>query len=216
MSRSVFDPPLEALPAALPVFPLSGALLLPGGRLPLNIFEPRYLNMINDALAGDRVIGMVQPIEQEGSNRKLYGTGCAGRIIAFSETDDGRYLITLQGLIRFGILRELTGRNGYRRVKPDYQAFRDDLEEDDSSIDRDGLLSVLKGYFDATGIEGDWEAIERAPNERLITTLAMGCPFDPPEKQALLEAVTLDERSSVITAILSMATHVARGTGISD
>ena len=215
MSRSPFDPPFEALPPSIPIFPLSGALLLPGGQLPLNIFEPRYLNMVADALASDRTIGMVQPSSEEEAP-EVYRTGCAGRIVSFAETDDNRYLITLQGLIRFDLGDELPLMNGYRRVVPDYARFRADLTEEEAEIDRDDLMQALRRYFDATGVSGDWEAIEKAPNERLVTILAMGCPFDPPEKQALLEAADLAERSRIITAMLEMAAHAGAAPGASN
>ena len=216
MSRSVFDPPFDSLPATLPIFPLTGALLLPGGRLPLNIFEPRYLAMVRDALAADRLIGMVQPREESSESPEIYGIGCVGRLVAFSETDDGRYLITLQGLIRFAWQEELALEKGYRRVVPLYDRFVADLQEDEAEIDRPELLSALRSYFEATGIDGDWDAIEQAPNEHLVTSLSMGCPFAPPEKQALLEAVTLGERSEVITTILKMSAHAARGPVIGN
>ena len=216
MSRSPFDPPFERLPGSVPIFPLSGALLLPGGRLPLNIFEPRYLNMVGDALAGDRMIAMVQPCAEGEEAPEVYRTGCVGRLISFSETDDGRYLITLQGLIRFEVAEELALRNGYRRVRPDYARYRADLDEEEAEIERSELMSALRDYFDATGVSGDWDAIEQAPNERLVTSLAMGCPFEPPEKQALLEAMTLAERSQIMTAMLQMATHAAPEPGASN
>ncbi len=213
MTRSPFDPSFEGLPAILPVFPLDGALLLPGGRLPLNIFEPRYLNMVRDALAGDRLIGMLQtrPDGESGESPEIYATGCVGRIVAFSETDDGRYLITLAGLIRFEVARELPPEAGYRRVEPRYQAFRDDLEEDETPIERAPLIAALKDYFACTGIEGDWDAIEQTPDERLVTALAMSCPFEPSETQALLEARTLPERADPIITILRMAAHPDEG-----
>ncbi len=215
MSRSVFDPGFEGLPAVLPIFPLPGVLLLPGGRLPLNIFEPRYVAMVRDALGGERLIGMIQP--SEGSRdigaAKVYNTGCAGRISAFSETEDGRYLITLSGLIRFDIGRELPPLNGYRRVAPDFTRFRGDLESDAGPIDRESFLETLGVYMRATGIEGDWSAIEDAESESLVTSLAMACPFGPPEKQALLEAMTLPERVDTMTAIMKMATHEQQGDG---
>ncbi len=209
MTRSTLDPNFDDLPRTLPVFPLQGALLLPGGRLPLNIFEPRYLNMVRDALAGDRLIGMVQPCvesEEQGS-AEIYRTGCAGRITAFNETDDGRYLITLSGLIRFAVASELPAVHGYRRVVPDFTKFRGDLDEDPSEIDRAKLLQALSAYFDCNGIQGDWDAIEETPDERLVTSLAMVCPFEPPEKQALLEAATLPERAETMTTILRMSAH---------
>ncbi len=214
MTPSAFDPAFEDLPSVLPVFPLTGALLLPGGRLPLNIFEPRYLAMTRDGLAGDRLIGMVQPRDgmvqprddgREQGSAELYGTGCAGRIVSFSETGDGRYLITLAGLIRFGIVRELALQNGYRRVVPDFGAYRGDFGNDGGQIDRSRLLDALKAYFTAASLDGDWETIEAAQDQQLVTSLAMTCPFAASEKQALLEAKSLAERSETMTAILELA-----------
>ncbi len=209
MTRSAFDPAFDDLPGALPVFPLEGALLLPGGRLPLRIFEERYLNMVQDVLAGDRLIGMVQPCEEteEQGSARIYRTGCAGRITAFNETDEGHFLITLSGLIRFTLERELPVLRGYRRVVPDFGRFRGDLDEDGGWIDRAGLLDALNGYFESNGIEGDWDAIEETADEQLVTSLAMICPFEPPEKQALLEAATLPERAATMTTILQMSAH---------
>lgn len=211
ISRNVFDPGFDGLPQVLPIFPLPGVLLLPGGRLPLNIFEPRYVAMVRDALSGERLIGMIQPNEpaEDIGVAPVYTTGCAGRIIAFSETDDGRYLITLSGLIRFDVVRELPPLGGYRRVMPDYARFRRDLESDPEPIDRETFLTTLGSYLDAAGIEGDWSAIADADDERLVTSLAMICPFAAPEKQALLEAVTLPERVETMTAIMEMAVHQA-------
>ena len=213
MSRGPFDPDFGDLPDDLRVFPLTGALLLPGGRLPLNIFEQRYLAMVDDALAGDRLIGMVQPAENQpgGAVPALYGTGCAGRIVSFSETDDRRYLITLAGLIRFGVGAELPSEAGFRRVSPRFDRFREDLREDERPIERGSLLTALNDYFSATGIEGDWDAIEGTPDERLVTSLAMICPFEPSEKQALLETLTLPERAEMMTTILRMSAHNQAG-----
>jgi uncharacterized protein len=208
MSRTAFDPAYEDLPRVLPIFPLEGVLLLPGGRLPLNIFEPRYLAMFDDALASHRLIGMVQPCEScRGAKApKVYETGCVGRITSFTETDDGRYLVTLCGLIRFDLVRELPS-GSYRQVEPDFTRFERDLDEDCSTIDRDRLMRVLSAYFEANAIEGDWEAIEQTGDERLVTSLAMICPLGAPEKQALLESMTLTERAEALTAIMEMATH---------
>ena len=215
-------PGYEDLPDCLRVFPLSGALLLPGGRLPLNIFEPRYLNMVNDAIANDRLIGMIQTLEEgqaaagEAGQPEIYQTGCVGRIISFSETEDGRYLITLGGLIRFDVVSELAEKDGFRQVRPSYERFRADLDalvgESEGEIDRSGLLAALRTYFDCRGIQGDWEAIEETPDAHLVTSLAMICPFAPSEKQALLEAMTLTERAETMTAILQMAAHCAPDT----
>jgi len=207
MSRSPFDPRYENLPASLPILPLPGALLLPGGRLPLNVFEPRYLNMMRDAIAGERLIGMIQPNQdsEDPGSAETYRTGCTGRIVAFSETEDHRYLITLAGLIRFDIASELPLEQGYRRVAPDFERFRDDLSEDTDDVDRESLLEALRAYFEVSGLDSDWSAVEKAPDESLVTSLAMACPFDPPEKQALLEAMTLSERAETLITILRMS-----------
>jgi len=209
MARGKFDPTFEELPASLPIFPLQGVLLLPSGRLPLNIFEPRYLAMTRAALAGDRMIGMIQPVELErpGQPPAVFDVGCAGRIIAFSETDDGRYLITLGGLIRFGIRRELEPiPDGYRRVEPDFARFAGDMTEEDApELDRPRLVRALKGFFLRQGISGDWDAIEKTSDRLLVISLAMVCPFQPEEKQALLEAPSATERARILTALLEMS-----------
>jgi uncharacterized protein len=207
------------LPATLPIFPLPGVLLLPRGRLPLNIFEPRYLAMTSDALGGARLIGMVQPTLPQaslGGNPPVFATGCAGRITAFAETDDGRYLITLTGISRFRIREELDLLRGYRRVVPDWEAFAGDLQEESGEgFDRDRLVQGLKSYFRQHRIEADWDVIGRAPDERLVATIAMTCPFEPSEKQALLEAVDLKARGELLTAIVEMAllNHAPEGGG---
>jgi Lon protease-like protein len=197
-----------ALPAILPIFPLTGVLLLPRGRLPLNIFEPRYLAMTRDALAGERLIGMVQPSNPagSGSNPPVYPTGCAGRITSFAETEDGRFLIILTGTSRFRIREELPLLEGYRRVVPEWREFARDLEnEDEAGFDRDRLLRGLRAYFQQHQISADWDAVTAVPGERLVTSIAMICPFEPSEKQALLEAPDLDERARLLTAIVEMA-----------
>jgi uncharacterized protein len=208
MSRSLFDPPVGQFPVALPLFPLSGTVLLPGGKLPLNIFEPRYLAMIGDALKSERMIGMVQPREgqEKAQNPSVYRTGCVGRITSFAETDDGRYLVTLSGLCRFDIAEELEPQHGYRRVRVDFAPYRADLEEaPDGAIDRRRLLDSLRAYFKAQAIKADWKAIEESSDERLVSTLAMVCPFQPNEKQALLESPDLIARGRTMIAILDMA-----------
>jgi hypothetical protein len=219
MNRGPFRPGFEDLPRVVPLFPLPGVLLLPGGRLPLNIFEPRYLAMVRDALAGERAIGMIQPCEEadDVGAAKVYETGCLGRITAFSETDDGRNLITLTGLIRFDVARELPLMEGYRRVTASYGRFRGDLEDGAAGavgfVDRERLLETLGSYFEAQGIEGDWKAIKETGDAALVTSLAMLCPFAAPEKQALLEAMSLPERATAMTAIMEMAVHEPGGAG---
>ncbi|HJU16300.1 MAG TPA: LON peptidase substrate-binding domain-containing protein [Stellaceae bacterium] len=200
--------PGAALPDILPVFPLPGVLLLPRGRLPLNIFEPRYLAMTRDALAGERLIGMIQPLDPvlREQNPPLYQTGCAGRITSFTETDDGRYLITLTGISRFRIREELPLLEGYRRVVPDWSVFAQDRGgEAEGHFERDRLVQGLRAFFQRHAIAADWEAIAKTPGERLVTSIAMICPFAPSEKQALLEAPDLDERARLLTAIIEMA-----------
>lgn len=203
----VFDPVFEELPRELPIFPLTGVLLLPRGKLPLNIFEPRYLNMVNASLGGARMIGMIQPTgANEGDQPEVYRTGCAGRLTSFSESEDGRYLITLSGVIRFDFEQELALCDGYRTVVPDWALYRDDLAEDsDAGIDRDRMLRALKGYFAANNVDANWDAITDTPTDRLVNALAMMCPFQPSEKQALLEARTLSDRANVMVALLEMA-----------
>lgn len=215
-----FDPVLEDLPATIPIFPLTGVLLLPRGPLPLNIFEPRYLAMVQDALAApQRLIGMVQPEAGASGNSSVpgvYRIGCAGRISAFQETEDGRYLITLSGVCRFRVVEELATTRGYRRIKADWAEFADDLEDSPPiEIDRERMLKPLQVYFRAQQIEANWDAIRETPDERLITSLAMICPFAPAEKQALLEAPDLATRAEVLTALLEMAALETGNDGVS-
>lgn len=197
------------LPREIAVFPLDGALLLPRGKLPLNIFEPRYLAMIEDSLAAGRVFGMIQPDPKAPSAPNgpgLYRVGCLGRLSSFSETDDGRLLITLTGLIRFAVGTELPMIRGYRRVQPDYSGFLDDLNQEpaQSGVEREALLSALREYFGRRNFEANWDAIRRMPDGALVVTLAMVCPFEPAEKQALLEARTEAERAATLLALLQM------------
>lgn len=209
-------PAFEDLPEIIPIFPLAGVLLLPGGSLPLNIFEPRYLAMTEDALKTDhRMIGMIQPTGADDSEALLapghpgpevYPMGCVGRMVSFAESGDGRYLINLLGIARFRITQEFPLEHGYRRVRPDFSAFEDDLEPGlPVTIDRDRLNAVLDRYFKAQGIEPDWLAIEKMGDRDLVTFLAMGCPFGAPEKQALLEAEGPAECSQVLLTLLEMS-----------
>jgi len=205
------------LPTILPIFPLTGVLLLPRGRLPLNIFEPRYLAMTRDALAGDRLIGMVQPSNPgaSGDNPPVYPMGCAGRITSFAETEDERFLITLTGTCRFRIRDELPLLEGYRRVVPEWSEFARDLgSEDEPAFDRERLMRGLKGYFQQHQSSADWGAINSVPGERLVTSVAMVCPFEPSEKQALLEASDLNERARLLTAMVEMALMHTSGVGV--
>lgn len=203
----VFDPGFDDLPGELAIFPLTGVLLLPGGKLPLNIFEPRYLNMTDRALGGSRLIGMIQPRgANEGAQPPVYRTGCAGRIASFGETEDGRYLITLGGIVRFDVDEELPLRDGFRVVVPDWAPYRADLaEQSGPGIDRDRIVTALRAYFTANNVEANWDAIKETSTDRLVNALSMMCPFQPSEKQALLEAPTLADRAGVLIALLEMA-----------
>jgi hypothetical protein len=206
---TVFHPYPEDLPTEFAVFPLTGALLLPRGKLPLNIFEPRYLAMVLDSLAAGRMFGMIQPDPQAarlGSEPGLYRVGCLGRLSSFSETDDGKLLITLTGLVRFTIDSELDMRRGYRRVRGDFTGFIDDLDTAPAAgeLEREKLLTALRGYFAQRGVDANWDAIRRMSDDALVVTLAMACPFEPVEKQALLEAPTPEERAATLLALLQM------------
>ena len=207
----------EPLPVAVPVFPLTGALLLPRGELPLNIFEPRYLAMVHDAMAAtgaaNRIIGIVQP-RGNGEPPPLYEVGCLGRIGDYRETDDGRILISLTGISRFRIQAELDRTTLYRQVMADYHGFGDDRAEPEAlaAVARAGLEDVLRAYLDVQGLSADWEAVKSADDESLVTTLASVCPFDPVEKQALLEADDLPDRAATLTALMTFA----QGPGNSD
>ncbi len=204
------------LPASLPIFPLNGALLLPRGVLPLNIFEPRYLSMIDAALAGHRLIGMVQPTDAAAGHSPqgeppIYRTACAGRITSFDETEDGRYLITLTGVCRFHITGETLSNGGYRVADADWSDFAGDYDDCPVALDRNRLSAALGAYFNLHEISADWEAIDETPDERLITSLSMICPFDPTEKQALLEAPTLADRAEMMISLVEMAIHAPGG-----
>jgi hypothetical protein len=207
------------LPNTIPVFPLPGVLLLPGGKLPLNIFEPRYLEMTRDAMASHRLIGMIQPIDpnEPPGNPALYRTGCAGQITACTETEDARFLLTLTGVVRFDIAREqpMAGKR-YRRVETDWQSYATDLgTEPPFNLDRGRLLPALRQYFQLRGLTANWEAIERTPDRHLMVCLSMICPFQPNEKQALLECGKADERAALLIALLEMAAHEPAGEAAS-
>ncbi len=204
-----FHPRPQDLPTEFPVFPLAGVLLLPRGRLPLNIFEPRYLAMVEDSLGARRMFGMVQPDphgSESASGPGLYRVGCLGRLSSFSETDDGRYLITLSGLIRFAVATELVMGRGYRRVRGDFSRFLADLETAPGpiAVEREALLTALRGYFARRSFEANWDAVRRMPDDQLVVTLSMICPFEPAEKQALLEAATDADRAATLLALLQM------------
>ena len=194
------------LPTQVPIFPLPNALLLPGGQLPLNIFEPRYLAMVDDALGHpDRLIGMVQPMEEQNS---LFGIGCAGRIGYFQETDDGRYMIALNGVCRFRLGGHEQTEPGYRLADVSWDEFATDLQDPLGGIaDRDRMFTIMRRYFAARGFDADWDQIERSEDEQILNTLAMVCPFEVAEKQALLEADGMARRADLLIAMMEMALH---------
>ncbi|MFT4717141.1 MAG: Lon protease-like protein [Paracoccaceae bacterium] len=198
------------LPDYIPIFPLAGALLLPRGRLPLNIFEPRYLAMLDDTMKTQhRLIGMVQPIETETSNGapKLHDIGCAGRLVAFNEVEDGRYRIKLAGISRFRINSTNPGFAPYLKAEVNWAGFDRDLgePEKDGGFDRDKFLASLARFFRATGMNSDWENLEKAEDELLINSLSMMFPFDIEDKQALLEATTLQDRRKTLITLMEFA-----------
>ncbi|WP_416898082.1 MAG: LON peptidase substrate-binding domain-containing protein [Minwuia sp.] len=197
------------LPERIPIFPLPGAILLPGGRLPLNIFEPRYLAMIRDAMSGPRMIGMIQPSEEHdgGPEPPVYDIGCLGRIVDYSETDDGRYLIALAGVCRFRVKEELSRDTPYRQILADYEPFKGDFASGGkpAAIDRDRLVETLRQFLDSRGLKADWDAAKRASDTVLVNSLSMVLPLAPPEKQALLEAADIARRAEVMVTLMQMA-----------
>ena len=206
---------MEELPKNIPLFPLPGALLLPNSRLPLNIFEPRYIKMVEDTLATKhRLIGMIQPLKMNsGKNlngkNKYQKVGCAGRIVSFTETDDGRYLITLEGISRFKFTKEVEHQKPYILSEIDWGLYANDLVpfEGLNSFDRNGFLEILKKYLDSAQIASDWEVLEKAREEVLVNSLSMLCPFEPEEKQVLLEAETIVKRLDVLVTLMKLSSE---------
>lgn len=195
------------LPDTLPVFPLPGALVLPRGHLPLHIFEPRYLAMLEDVLkTTHRLIGMIQPLPGEG---RLHAIGSAGRLTQFTETEDGRYMVTLTGICRFRVTREVSGFSPYRRCSVNWQGFERDLGgvESDDGFNRDVFFDLLGRYFEQEDLSTDWENLKEAEDEMLINSLSMLCPFEPEEKQALLEAPSLMTRRETLVTLMEYALH---------
>ena len=209
MSSDLFAQTFDDLPDTLPIFPLPGTILLPRCRLPLNLFEPRYIAMTEAALGAGRIIGMIQPVAA-GTDElapDVYPTGCAGRISSFSETEDGRILLILTGLCRFSVAEELQVDTPYRQVRADWSPYRDDLEGfDGDDIDRDYLFEILRTYFDARGLDTDWDALEISDDTLLVNSLVMSCPFDAGEKQVLLEAAGVEDRNRLMISLMKMAT----------
>ena len=197
------------LPDTIPVFPLPGALLLPRARLPLHIFEPRYLAMIEDTMkTSERLIGMIQPREAKvEGGPTLHAIGCAGRLTGFSETEDGRYMITLSGISRFRMKREVEGFSPYRKCDVSWSGFDRDLgsSEKDVGLNRESFFPLLRQFFEAEELRTDWDSLEDADDELLINSLSMLCPFEPEDKQALLEAPSLETRRETLVTLIEFA-----------
>ncbi|MFK7839924.1 MAG: LON peptidase substrate-binding domain-containing protein [Bdellovibrionales bacterium] len=207
MDSNPYAPDFSAMPDTIAIFPLTGVLLLPHGNLPLNIFEPRYVEMIDDAMASSKLIGMVQPKKSDANGTKtLYQTGCVGKITEFAETPDGRYIINLTGICRFHITNELDTPRPYRIVQPDWKEYDGDVKiPKNLGVDREKLMILLSEFFNQNGMSCDFDKFETIPDSRLITTLAMICPFEPSEKQALLEKICHKERFETFMTMLEMA-----------
>lgn len=203
------------LPDTIPIFPLPGALLLPRSRLPLHIFEPRYLAMIEDAMkTPTRLIGMIQPYDAPGAAGKLHSIGCAGRLTAFSETEDGRYMVTLSGKSRFRVIKEVEGGfTPYRRCDVDWQGFERDLGpvEKDKDFDRKQFMEQLNRFFADQGLSTDWDSLRDAEDELLINSLSMLCPFEYEDRQALLEAPSLSTRRETLVTLIEFALRGGSG-----
>ena len=202
-----------ALPGELPLFPLREAMLLPRARLPLNIFEPRYLAMVEHAFAHGRMIGMVRPRYEDDVNPPLYEVGCAGRITSFMETEDGRFLLTLTGVSRFKLETDDLTDRGFRRGRVDWSAFAMDAYPDPEETPalRERVLELLMDYLDEVGLKADWDSIEGASAETIINSVSMSCPFEPDEKQAILEARSLYDRGETLIALMQMGIAEQRG-----
>ncbi|WP_019955901.1 LON peptidase substrate-binding domain-containing protein [Yoonia vestfoldensis] len=205
------------LPDTIPVFPLPGALLLPRSRLPLHLFEPRYLAMLDDVMkTSSRLIGMVQPYDAPGEAGKLHSIGCAGKLTAFSETEDGRYMLTLSGASRFRIVEEVEGFTPYRRCKVNWNGFSRDLGpvEKDPDFNRDSFMKALNRFLVDRGLSTDWDSLSEAEDELLINSLSMLCPFTPEDKQALLEAPSLSTRRETLLTLMEYSLRGGNGEGV--
>lgn len=207
MTQYVNTPPFDQLPRTIPVFPLPGILLLPGGQLPLHLFEERYRDLIADAISGDRMIGIMQPRDPDNSEwaPALYPIGCLGRIVSFRESEDGRYYVTLTGVCRYTTVREAETDTLYRRMEVDYAGYETDMAETDDSetlVERATFIPTLKTFLTQFQVDVDWDALDKVDDGPLIRSLAMTCPFEPSEKQAILEASTPADRAKLVNALI--------------
>lgn len=215
MTRSPFFPKFSDLPEEIPIFPLAGAVVMPGVQLPLNIFEPRYLQMVKDVLATDHLIGMIQPTTDSDRDRNppIQRVGCAGRITSYSETSDGRIVLVLTGICRFQVSEELSDRDGYRRVRPDWERFTRDFHEQESKLaDRDEFITSLRAFCGLRNVEVPWDDIDKMSDNDLINLLCAHLPLASADKQALVETVDLAERAYLMRGLMDMAS-VAEAQG---
>jgi len=204
---------LSELPDTIPIFPIAGVLLLPRWQLPLNIFEPRYLNMFDDAMATHKLIGMIQSVGGDRAQPDIAAVGCLGEITSYSETDDGRYLVTLTGAIRYGVEIEIDQAKPYREVQPNYMPFADDFNLPDTfaTPTHQMVIDALKLYAESKGLETDWQTVADAEMEILVSALSAGCPFDGMERQALLEATDLQTRADILIQLMKLNTPQTNG-----
>jgi Lon protease-like protein len=216
MSRSPFFPEFESLPHAIPIFPLAGAIVMPGTQLPLNIFEPRYLNMVEDALASNHIIGMIQPVRNdEEFEPELQRVGSAGRITSYTESNDGRIVMVLTGVCRFTVSEEVEGQRGYRRVAADWGRFATDYDETGGELsNRETFLGTLRTYTELRQLDISWKDLNKLGETDLVNLLCTHLPLEPEEKQALIETVGLDERAELLRGLLNLS--VAARQAVSD
>jgi Lon protease-like protein len=210
MSQNLFTPRFEDLPAEIPLFPLAGAVLMPETQLPLNIFEPRYLGMVNDVLSSHRIIGMVQP-DLAGGEDAVCQTGCAGRLTSFNETDDGRFIILLSGLCRFDVVRETTDGTDYRTFEVDWRRFRSDYDLEQSlegpAESREALLKLVEQFGAARNAKVDFDSLEKLNDLQVVNVLVCGLGFEPPSAQGLIESVSLDDRAALLSGLMKFEMH---------
>lgn len=216
MTRSPFFPSFESLPKAIPIFPLAGVVVMPGVQLPLNIFEPRYLNMVQDALANDHIIGMIQPVRDTDEEAvQLQSVGSAGRITSYSESNDGRIIMVLTGVCRFGVYEEIDELKGYRRVIADWARFAGDYDEENVQLtNREGFFEILHNYIGAQRLEISWDDLGKITDGSLINHLCSHLPFEPEEKQMLIETIGLNERAELMRGLMNL--YVATRQSLGD
>ena len=215
MVKYKFENNIKDLPGIIPIFPLNNVLLLPRCKLPLNLFEDRYLHMFDHALSTQRIIGMIQPNEKDSvkNGPNLYEIGCAGKIVAFSQTNDNRYEIVLNGLCRFKVIKETNLLLGFRQAKVSWKFYKHDLDSHSNSniSKRAEFEDKLKHYLKKINIDADWQAIEASSDEDLVNSISMSCPFNKIEKQALLESISIQDRMNVLTSLLDMSINENKG-----